>query len=88
VTAANPRTLAEWKQYAESLKGSALRDAAASANSMTFVKVLQEEGYGPEEVHAIIHLLASRFVTLGERPPADGLYDLFEMGKQPAPLKA
>ena len=87
MTAAHPKTLAEWKAYADTLTGQALWDAAVSANTMAFVQVLQEEGYEAEQIHAVIHLLAKRFVTLGERAPADGFYDLAAMGFSAAPVK-
>lgn len=82
----DPKTLPEWKTYAESLKGEELFETASSANSMRFVKTLKEEGYSPEEIHTIIHLIARRFIALGERPPMDGLYDLGKMGREPAPI--
>ena len=82
----NPKSLKEWKAYAEALEGESLRDKAVAANSVEFLQMLQEEGYGPQEIHSIFVFIARRFAETGQRPPGDGLYDLFSLMNSVPPL--
>jgi len=86
VSIENPKTLEEWKAYAATLEGSELRDKAIAANSPAFVRMLQDEGYGPEEIHSILIYIARRFAETGQRPPGRGLYDLFALMKATPPV--
>lgn len=82
----SPKTLPEWRTYVAGLEGAELREVAAGANTMRFVRVLQDEGYGPEAIHAVVWLFARRFAETGDRPPTDGLYDLIAMAGEPSPI--
>lgn len=57
-----------------------------AANSIEFLQMLQEEGYAPEEIHSIYVYIARRFAETGQRPPGDGLYDLFSLMKSTPPV--
>lgn len=72
----HPETLAEWRAYFDTLDEEALWEKASDANSAHFVRALMDEGYTPKELEAIFTALAKRFVTLGQRPPDGGWYDL------------
>ncbi len=80
-----PRTLSQWRAYIDGLEGDALQEAASAANDISFVVVLEAEGYAPAQIHAIVHTFAVRFLTLGVRPPAGGLYDLAALARRAAP---
>ncbi|MCK6548696.1 hypothetical protein L6R52_22825 [Myxococcota bacterium] len=86
MTAQHPKTLPEWKSYAATLAGEELRDKVIAANSVTFVRTLQAEGYTAEEIHTILVYLARRFPETGQHPPGDGLYDLTRLAKTEPPL--
>jgi hypothetical protein len=81
----HPKTLEDWKAYAATLEGEALRDKAIAANSAPFVRLLKEEGYAAEEIHSILIYIARRFFETGQRPPGGGLYDLFELMRAEPP---
>lgn len=71
----NPRTLPEWKAYVGTLDGEELRKQAMAANSTGFVRTLQDEGYDPGDIHAILIAFARRMAAVGQRLPSDGYLD-------------
>ena len=83
---AHPKTIDEWRDYAATLAGEALREKVIAANSVMFVRRLQAEGYSAEEVHAIMIFLARRFRETGQVPPGDGLYDLAALAATTPPV--
>lgn len=87
VSEAHPDTVAEWRAYVAKLRGTELFEVAAAANGMAFVETLEAEGYGPADIHAILHAFARRFVELDERAPQDGLYDFVALARRPDPLE-
>jgi hypothetical protein len=78
---AGPETLEEWQAHVSALSGEALVAEGASANSIRFVMVLEEEGYEPADIHAILRMFARRFREVQLRPPQDGLYDFDAMAR-------
>jgi hypothetical protein len=86
VAVTTPRTLSQWRAYIDGLEGDALQDAASAANDISFVQVLEAEGYAPAQIHAIVHAFATRFLTRGVRPPGGGLYDLAALARRTAPI--
>jgi hypothetical protein len=86
MSAAEPKTLPEWKAYTETLSGEPLFAAARAANTVSFVQTLQEEGYSAPEVHTIMVLFAKRFSAVGERPPGAGFYDYAKLAEEPLPV--
>jgi hypothetical protein len=62
------------------------RNVASAANDISFVQVLDAEGYAPARIHAIVHAIAARSLTIGVRPPGGGLYDLAALARRTAPI--
>ncbi len=79
MSASHPQTLAEWRAYTDNLDGAELIAEAKAANCASFVRMLQEEGYPPEDIHAIFLIFAARLRATGLRPPGNGLYDYHEL---------
>lgn len=79
---AHPRTVEEWRAHLSALAGEALREKAIAANSVAFVRALQEEGYSAEDIEAILRALARRFVETGQRAPSGGLYDFDALARE------
>jgi hypothetical protein len=75
VSAAEPKTLPEWKAYVGKLDGEELRREALAANSTEFVRTLQEEGYAAGDIHEILIAYAKRLAAVGQRLPSDGYLD-------------
>ncbi len=85
MSARHPRSVPEWREHLGGLEGDALRSKAIAANTASFVRLLQSEGYGAEDIHSILILLARRFRDTGQNPPGDGLYDLETLMATPLP---
>ncbi len=75
-----PRSLEEWRDYFESLDEEELWSKAGAANSAAFVKDLLKENYEGEEIEEIFKALATRFKTIGQRPPGGGYFNLAKLG--------
>lgn len=65
----NPVTLPEWEKYIATLSGDSLRSKAMAANSLDFLRGLEEEGISPQTTMAILGLFARRFKATGQEPP-------------------
>lgn len=78
----HPRTIDEWRAYARSLSGEVLREKAIAANTVRFVRQLQEEGYSASDIHTILVVIARRFRETGQISPTGGLYDLDLLGAE------
>lgn len=65
-----PKTLNEWTAYVEKLSGADLRSKAMAANSLDFMRQLEEEGTPPQEVMRILTVFAKRFATTGQEVPS------------------
>ena len=76
----DPKTLPEWKAYVGKLDGEELRNQALAANSVNFVRMLQEEGYGAQDIHEILLAFARRMAAVGQRLPSDGYLDFTRLG--------
>ena len=67
-----PESLEEWQEYISTLSGMGLRDTGISANTLVFVKTLQDEGYSPGEITEILLSFAARIEEDGQVLP-DGI---------------
>lgn len=56
----HPVTLSEWEAYIKSLSGKELRDAAIAANSVDFVRQLENEGEKAKSIGTILKMFAWR----------------------------
>jgi hypothetical protein len=65
----NPVTLEEWAAYIDTLDGDSLRSKAMAANSLEFVRNLEDEGTAPRTTMKILRLFAARFKAVGQEPP-------------------
>lgn len=64
-----PNTIPEWETYVASIPASELRDVAIAANTLTFVRTLQEEGFSGGDIVNILGMFALRFEAQDEAPP-------------------
>ena len=64
-----PNTLSEWAEYVASIPSEGFRDTAIAANTLVFVRTLQEEGFQGQDIVKILSLFAQRFVAEDEAPP-------------------
>ena len=74
-----PESLEEWNLYVRELTPEELWSKTRAMNSISFVRILGEEGRGAAEIEAIFKLFASRFVEFGLEPPTGGYVDLREI---------
>ena len=87
-----PNSLPEWTEYISSLTLDDLRDVAIAANTLVFVRTLQEEGFPGRDIVQILLMFAKRFESEGEDPPEGipGEYlsygGLLESGLLPMPI--
>lgn len=65
----NPQTVVEWKGYIGALSGPDLLSKAMAANSLEFVKLLQEEGMPPADITEILLSWARQIEADGQAPP-------------------
>lgn len=66
----NPRTLAEWQSYVNSLSPTELFEVAEGAAKVKFGQALLAEGYTATDITAIIKFFASRFQDIAVDPPS------------------
>lgn len=85
MSARRPKTLPEWRTHLATLEGEDLWNKAIAANSSSFVRMLQDEGYEAKDIHTILIYLAQRFRETGLRPPGDGIYDYQVLMQTPPP---
>lgn len=64
-----PNTLPEWAEYVASLPAESLRDTAIAANTLVFVRTLQEEGFSGSDIVKILGFFAQRFEDADEIIP-------------------
>ena len=76
MSARHPRTPAEWRKYIEALRDDELWSKAVAANTAPFVQAMLKEGCLSDDLEGIFVCLAKRFQAAGQRPPADGWFDL------------
>lgn len=57
----DPVTVEEWGQYISKLSGAKLFSQAIAANTLDFVKMLQDEGFSSDEVTDVLLMFAMRF---------------------------
>jgi hypothetical protein len=55
-----PNDMTEWYTYIQELDVSDLTDKAYAVNGITFVEILQEEGYSPQDIEDILYWFAER----------------------------
>ena len=67
-----PDTMEDWEFYIGSLEGEDLVSKAYAANTLSFVKMVTEEGYSPEKVEDILLLFAKRLEETGNMVPDGG----------------
>jgi len=56
----SPKTVKDWRKYIKSLPVSSLPAKARAANTLGFVRQLQEEEYSAKEIEAVLLLFAVR----------------------------
>jgi hypothetical protein len=66
MSVAHPTTVEEWGEYISALSGMELRDQGIGANTLVFVKTLQEEGFTGSQIVQIFTMFAMRFVEVEE----------------------
>ena len=64
-----PNTLPEWELYVASIPEGNFRDVAIAANTLTFVRTLQEEGFLGEDIVKILGMFARRFAVEDQALP-------------------
>jgi hypothetical protein len=86
----HPQTLDEWKDYIATLTGAALRSKAIAANSVTFVRVLEDEGMSPSDITAVLEAFAHQFDIDDQEPPSrsDGTYIEYALLTAPSYMPA
>lgn len=65
----DPVTVEEWGAYISTLNGAKLFSVAAAANSLEFVRSMQDEGFPNEDITDILLLFAMRFQQVDLDPP-------------------
>ena len=65
----DPVTVEEWGQYITTLNGAKLFSVALAANSLAFVRDLQEEGFPNEDITDVLIMFAMRFRQVDLDPP-------------------
>lgn len=65
----SPQTVSEWVAYIGTLSGPGLLSKAMAANSLAFVKLLQEEGMPSSDITAILLAWARRIEDDGQALP-------------------
>ena len=74
-----PTTSDQWAAWVEGLPEQELWDKTVAANTMVFVRRLQQEGQTLPEVEGILRLLVGRLLHAELRIPDGGAFDLHEM---------
>ena len=64
-----PNTLPEWAEYVASIPAENFRDVAIAANTLVFVRTLQEEGFPGTDIVKILGFFAQRFEDEDEAVP-------------------
>jgi hypothetical protein len=77
-----PKTVAEWQSYVGGLTDDVLYDVASAANSASFVRQLQSEGYDADDIHAVLHAFASELTARDIVTGGDGLYDWASLARR------
>lgn len=82
-------TVEEWSVYIDGLSGEDLLSKARAANCIAFVRSLEEDGFGPEDVSAILKAFALRLQADGQEVPArsSGCYIDYGVFLYPANLE-
>ena len=65
----DPVTVEEWGKYVGQLKGARLQSQAIAANTLNFVRMLQEDGFSNEEVTDVLLMFALQFGRVNLDPP-------------------
>ena len=81
-----PKTMEEWTAYIGELTGPALYSKALAANSVTFVRMLENEGYTPEQIEHILTMFAEQFEVDDQTVPSNGSYIDFNALLAPIPV--
>lgn len=64
-----PNTLPEWQDYITTIPEEDFRDVAIAANTLVFVRTLQEEGFSGGDIVKILGMFAQRFEDQDEATP-------------------
>lgn len=67
----NPNSVEEWGAYIGGLTGSELWSKALAANTLSFVRDLQEEGYPARDIADILTMFALQFEADGQIVPSE-----------------
>lgn len=76
----SPKNLAEWQAYVATLSGPDLRSKAIAANSVAFVRSLEEDGLSPEDIAGVLRAFAARMHADGQEVPARSAGDFVDYG--------
>lgn len=76
-----PTTIEEWASYIGTLTGDELYSKALAANTIPFVRSMEEDGYSADDIERILTMFAEQFEHDGQMPPSgvDGTYIDFNM---------
>jgi len=61
----DPVTVEEWGQYISNLSGAKLFSQAIAANTLDFVRMLQDEGFANDEITDVLLMFALQFGKVG-----------------------
>lgn len=61
----DPVTVEEWGQYIGRLSGAKLFSKAIAANTLNFVRMLQDDGFANDEITDVLLMFALRFGKIG-----------------------
>jgi hypothetical protein len=73
-----PASVEEWQQYISGLTGDVLWAKATACNHIGFVRMLEDEGYSPDEIEAVFLAFAKQFQADGQEPPSGEGGDYFD----------
>jgi hypothetical protein len=76
------QSLEQWRSYVAGIPEAELFDVTQRANTVAFVRGMQEQGYEAQEIHDVLVLFARRFQELGQIPPRGGYVDLEWLARQ------
>lgn len=81
-----PTTIEEWASYIGTLTGDTLYSKALAANTVPFVRRMEEEGYSAGEIEQVLTMFAEQFEHSGQQPPSgvEGTYIDFNMLLEPS----
>ena len=81
-----PKTFTEWRAYIMGLAGADLRSKAIAANSVPFVRALEEDGLTAPEILNMFRTFADRLIEDGQVLPSRTTGDYLDYGAIAYPI--